>query len=235
MEQALFEKKIDLAVHSLKDLPTETTPGLTLAAMPRRADARDTLVTRGPTRLDELPAAAKVATGSPRRGAQLLLARRDLRITEIRGNIDTRLQKFREHESWSGLILAAAGLERLKPDLSGLVATPLPFETMLPAPGQGALVLQARTDAALSIDVAQAVHDHVTFAAVTAERMFLHALGGGCEEPVGAYAELDVDGLLLLRGIAWLLGEDTPRAGMLRGKVEDPARLGIDLAVAISR
>jgi len=235
LERALFSKQIDIAVHSLKDLPTDDTAGLKIGAIPARADARDVLVTRGPAMLADLPMDARIATGSPRRAAQLTLARADLRIVEIRGNIDTRLRKLRENAEWSGLLLAAAGLERLKLDLTGFVATPLPFKTMLPAPGQGALALQTRQDATEVLDLLEAIHDPATAAAVRAERMFLHALGGGCLEPVGAYAEPQPGHLLRLEGIAWLFDEKKPRRGHLLAKISQPDSLGIDLAVEISR
>ena len=114
LERALLAGEIDLAVHSLKDLPTANAEGLMLAAIPQRADARDVLITRGATTLEEIPAGSVLLTGSPRRAAQIRAIRRDVRTEPIRGNIDTRLRKFREHEEWSGLILAAAGLERLR-------------------------------------------------------------------------------------------------------------------------
>ena len=127
LEQALLNGKIDLAVHSLKDLPTTDSEGLMIAAIPERADARDVLITRGADLRQELPHGAVIATGSPRRAAQLRLIREDLRAEAIRGNIDTRLRKFRENPEWDALILAAAGLERLKPDVSGLTPDGLAF------------------------------------------------------------------------------------------------------------
>jgi hydroxymethylbilane synthase len=235
LERALFKKQIDIAVHSLKDLPTETPEGLVLASIPRRADARDVLITRGASSLDELPTGALVATGSPRRAAQLLFARSDLEIVDIRGNIDTRLRKFRETGAWSALILAAAGLERLHPNVRGLTLTPLPYEVMLPAPGQGALALQTNQANQEVIDLLRALHDPLTSAAVEAERMFLHALGGGCLEPIAAHASPQSNGSLRLDGIAWLFGETTPRRAYLKRKPDEATRLGIELAVEISR
>jgi hydroxymethylbilane synthase len=256
LERALLAQEIDLAVHSLKDLPTSSPEGLMLAAIPKRADARDVLITRGPDAAPELPEGwvtasgslrrallgpelhygAIVATGSPRREAQLLLVRGDLRTVPIRGNIDTRLRKFRENEEWSGLILAAAGLERLKPDVVGLSVTRLSFAQMLPAPGQGALALQTRMESSVDVrTLVRALHDPVTAAAVTAERMFLQALGGGCGEPIAAYAEVDADNLLKLEGIAWLIGETEPRRGKLVRRLDQAEVLGVDLAVEISR
>jgi hydroxymethylbilane synthase len=256
LERALLAGEIDLAVHSLKDLPTSSPEGLMLAAIPKRADARDVLITRGPDLAPEPPEGwvttsgslrrvllgpelrygAVVATGSPRREAQLRLVRDDLSTVPIRGNIDTRLHKFRENKEWSGLILAAAGLERLKPDVAGLTVTRLPLSQMLPAPGQGALALQTRMESSVDVrTLVRAVHDPVTAAAVTAERMFLQALGGGCGEPIAAYAEVDAGHLLKLEGIAWLIGETEPRRGKLVRRLDQAEALGVDLAVEISR
>ena len=170
------------------------------------------------------------------RAAQLTVLRSDLTTADIRGNIDTRLKKFRENPAWSALILAAAVLERLKPDLSGLNATYLSYEDMLPAPGQGALGLQTRRENADDIrKLVGAVHDRNTAAEVEAERMFLHALGGGCREPIAAYAQVLPDNLLKMDGIAWLIGEKTPRRGQLVRRMDQPEILGVDLAVEISR
>ena len=256
LERALLAGEIDLAVHSLKDLPTSSPEGLILAAIPKRADARDALITRQAAPAPEKPEswvttsgslrrallgpelryAAVVATGSPRREAQLRLVRPDLTTVAIRGNIDTRLRKFRENQEWSGLILAAAGLERLKPDVAGLTVTRLAFSQMLPAPGQGALALQTRTENSGDVrTLVRALHDPATAAAVSAERMFLEALGGGCGEPIAAYAEVDADNLLKLEGIAWLIGETSPRRGNLVRRLDQAEVLGVDLAVEISR
>jgi hydroxymethylbilane synthase len=236
LERALLNGEIEFAVHSLKDLPTTGTDGLMLAAIPKRASAQDVLVTRGSDLKEELPYGAIIATGSPRRAAQLRLNREDLRTEEIRGNIDTRLRKFRETPEWSGLILAAAGLERLKPDVADLTLTLLPFSQMLPAPGQGALAIQTRKEKAEDVrTLVGALHDPETAAAVEAERMFLHALGGGCREPIAAYAEVLPDNLLKLEGIAWLIGETKPRRGQLVRRLDQPEVLGVDLAVEITR
>ena len=236
LERALLAGQIDLAVHSLKDMPTTDAAGLMVAAIPKRADARDVLITRSEDLNKALPPGAVVATGSPRRTAQLRLIRRDLRTGEIYGNIDTRLRKFREHPKWAALILAAAGLARLKPDLDGLTITPLPFTQMLPAPGQGALAIQTRKEKAEDVrTLVGALHDLETAACVEAERMFLHALGGGCREPIAAYAEVLPDNLLKLEGIAWLIGETKARRGELVRRLDQPEVLGVDLAVEITR
>jgi hydroxymethylbilane synthase len=235
LEEALRDGRIHIAVHSLKDLPTEDSDGLVVAGVPARADARDVLITRGPASIADLPAQARLATGSVRRAAQLRLARADLELVDIRGNIDTRLRKFRATAAWSGLVLAAAGLERLKPELEGLTVTPLPFDVMLPAPGQGALALQVRKDAEDSRALIKTLNDPASLAAVKAERMLLHALGGGCEEPIAAYARPESGGKLRLDAVAWLFGEKEPRRGHLVRKVEHAERLGIELAVELSR
>ena len=256
LERALLAREIDLAVHSLKDLPTSSPEGLMLAAIPKRADARDVLITKNTEPKEELPNnwvtasgslrrvllgpelryGAIIATGSPRREAQLRLVRDDLKTVPIRGNIDSRLRKFRENDEWSGLVLAAAGLERLQPNLEGLTVTPMSFSQMLPAPGQGALALQTQTESSVDTrTLVRVLHDPVTSAAVTAERMFLEALGGGCGEPVGAYAEPTGDNLLKIDGIAWLIGEAMPRRAKLVRRIDQAQAMGVELAVEISR
>ena len=256
LERALLAGEIDLAVHSLKDLPTSSPEGLMIAAVPKRADARDVLVTRGPDLVPQSPGSwvtasgslrrvllgpelqygAVLATGSPRREAQIRLVRSDLKVAPIRGNIDTRLRKFRENPDWSGIILAMAGLERLKPDVSGLTVTKMPFNQMLPAPGQGALGLQTRMEGSVDVrTLVRALHDPVSAATVTAERMFLEALGGGCGEPIAAYAQVDAQNLLHLEGIAWLIGETEPRRGTLTRRLDQAEVLGVDLAVELAR
>jgi hydroxymethylbilane synthase len=258
LERALISGDIDLAVHSLKDLPTAEPEGLMISAIPKRADARDVLITRGPDLVPETQApddwitasgslrrvllgpelryGAIIATGSARREAQLRAIRSDLVTAPVRGNIDTRLRKFRENEEWSGLVLAAAGLERLKPDVSGLTVTNLSFSQMLPAPGQGALALQTRRENSVDVrNLVRALHDTKSAAAVTAERMFLEALGGGCGEPIAAYGQV-VDGdQLKLEGVAWLIGETKPRRAHLVRRLDQAEALGVDLAVEISR
>ncbi len=187
LEEALLRGEIDLALHSLKDLPVEDPPGLSLVAIPPRVDPRDLLITRREVTLSELPHAAVIATGSPRRRSQLARLRPDLQFVDLRGNIDTRLRKLRENSEWSAIVLAAAGLERLKPDCQGLLLSALSPEEMLPAPGQGALGLQMRVNHPHA-HLVQALDDPITRTCVTAERSFLLALGGGCQWPIGALA-----------------------------------------------
>ncbi len=182
LEQALLEGRVHLAVHSLKDLPVELPQGLRLAAVPRREDARDVVVGR---KLAELAAGARVGTSSLRRAAQLKLLRPDLIIEPVRGNLDTRLRKL-EAGRYDALVLAAAGLHRM--GWMGRIAEYLTPEQMCPAPGQGALGIETLCEGPAA-QACAALDDPATRAAVTAERTLLEALGGGCQVPIGAYAE----------------------------------------------
>jgi hydroxymethylbilane synthase len=195
IEEALAAGRIDLAVHSLKDLPTEIDPRFTLAAIPPRADARDAFVCESSWGLHMLPSGARVATTSPRRQAMLLALRPDLTFVEMRGNIDTRLRKWSDGEA-DALVLASAGLDRL--GLTEHVHQRFSVDELTPAPGQGALALQVRSpqhpldtedptrDPAIHAAV-RALNCATTEYAVTAERAVLAALGGGCQLPLGAY------------------------------------------------
>jgi len=187
LREALLRGDIDLAVHSLKDLPTSPQPGITLAACPPREDPRDAVVARDGLTLGELPAGSRVGTGSPRRAAQLHALGLGLEIVDIRGNVDTRLGKVRDGEL-DAVVLARAGLARIgRLDEATEVLDPL---QMLPAPGQGALAVECRTaDADLVGDLARLDDPH-TRAAVEAERAVLATLEGGCSAPIGALAEV---------------------------------------------
>jgi hydroxymethylbilane synthase len=188
IDDALLQNRIDLAVHSLKDLPTELPPGITIAAVSAREDARDALVGKGALRWAEVPDGAVVATSSLRRRAQLLAARPDLQITDLRGNVDTRLAKLDRHPEWAAIVLATAGLTRL--GLSHRIGERLAPEVMLPAPGQGALAVTVRVeDTELGKVIRQTVHDTTTALQVASERAFLRRLEGGCQVPVAAYAQ----------------------------------------------
>jgi len=188
IEDALSAGAIDLAVHSLKDLPTEHPPGLAIAAIPERVDPRDALVARTASAIAELPLSARLATGSPRRQAQLLHARPDLRFVLVRGNVDTRVRKLDEG-AFDALVLAAAGLTRLS--VAAAPWTPIPTSVCLPAPGQGALAVETRADDARTVALVAAIDDPLARSAVSAERAFLAALGAGCLAPAGAYARCD--------------------------------------------
>lgn len=197
LESALREGEIDFAVHSLKDLPTESPPGLTVGAAPERASVNDVLISRGGHGLDALPVGASVGTSSRRRAAQLLHRRPDLMLVDIRGNVPTRITKALDPDGlYDALVLARAGLERL--NLLDHVSEELALDVMLPAPGQGALAVQCR-DEIDSLALLQPLNHAETWAAVTAERAFLDGLGGGCATPVAAYAHVE-GGELRLRG-----------------------------------
>ena len=188
LETALRTGVIDLAVHSLKDLPTDESEGLIIGAIPRRATPHDALISRANHTLESLPMHAAVGTSSRRRAAQLLVLRPDLRLLDIRGNVDTRMRKALAADGpYDAIVLALAGLERL--ERAGEISQQLPLEVMLPAPGQGALAVQCRDERASRALLAPITHRATTLA-VTAERAFLAALGGGCAVPVAAYAEV---------------------------------------------
>ncbi len=192
IEEALQEGRIDLAVHSLKDLPTELPAGLGLAAIPEREDPRDALAG---ARLADLKSGAKVGTSSLRRVAQLKARRPDLVIEPVRGNLDTRLRKLAEGQ-YDAIVLACAGLRRL--GWQDRIAEVLEPEVMCPAVGQGALAIETRRDGAAAEQACAGLDHAASRAAVTAERAVLAALGGGCQVPVGAHAVVDGDRLNLL-------------------------------------
>jgi hydroxymethylbilane synthase len=185
IEEALLAGTIDLAVHSLKDMPTDLPPGLTLAAIPEREDPRDALIG---SRLANLAQRAHVGTSSLRRAAQLRATRPDLEISDIRGNLDTRLRKLDEGK-YDAIVLAAAGLRRL--GWENRITELLGAEVMCPAVGQGALAVETRDDAGEAQQACRRLDHSATRIAVTAERAVLAALGGGCQVPIGAYATLD--------------------------------------------
>jgi hydroxymethylbilane synthase len=197
LERALLGRRIDAAVHSLKDLPSAETPGLSLACVPRRATPFDALVARGATALASLPAGAVVGTSSVRRVMQVRAARPDLVVHPVRGNVDTRLEKLDDGE-FDAIILAAAGLERL--GLSHRITELLGPDSFWPAVAQGALVVQIRTDDGPVAAALAALDDSAAHDAVRAERSFLAALAGGCLAPIGGWAHFRADGRLELGG-----------------------------------
>jgi hydroxymethylbilane synthase len=184
IEEALAAGSIDLAVHSLKDLPTELAPQFILATIPKRADARDVLVTVDGKSLYELPANARIGTTSPRRQTQLLALRDDLQFVAMRGNVDTRLRKLAEGDA-EALVLAAAGLDRL--GLTANISQHFSVTELCPAPGQGALAIECRAGDTATQAILKPLDDAPTRYAVTAERAALHALGGGCSVPIGIF------------------------------------------------
>jgi hydroxymethylbilane synthase len=194
LEDALLEERIDLAVHSMKDVPTETPEGLTIAAIGRREDVRDALLSLSGATLASLPQGACVGTSSLRRQSQLLYARRDLRMLELRGNVDTRIQKLRRGD-YDAIVLAKAGLDRL--GLSANISEVLPPEVSLPAAGQGAIGIEARAGDTETLRVLTGLEDGETRSAVTAERFALAGLGGGCQVPIGAWGRVENNRLAL--------------------------------------
>lgn len=226
IETALIEHRIDAAVHSLKDLPTDLPAGLTLAAICEREDVRDALVSRLNVGLDGLPRGARVGTSSLRRAAQLRAHRPDLNIVNIRGNVDSRLRKSLTDE-YDAIVLAVAGLVRL--GFADRITEFLSLDVMLPAPGQGALAIETRANDA-NIHALVSLLDHTpTRTATNAERAFLRALGGGCQLPVAAYGQVD-DNALRLRGL--IADEDGTNVwrGAASGEVSDVESLGEKLA-----
>lgn len=229
LELALQQKEIDLAVHSMKDLPTSLPDGLTIGAICPREYPGDVLVSRSGRTLDELPRAALVGTSSTRRTAQLRHYRPDLRVTPVRGNVTTRLRKL-EELSLDALVLAYAGLHRL--GLDHLITQRLPYHICLPAVGQGAIGVEVRAEDGEVLEMVRLLDDPSTRAAVTAERSFLRELEGGCQVPVGALGEVE-DGYLTLEGMvatqdgSWLLRDKTA------GPLEQAESLGRELAAKL--
>ena len=226
IQRALLEEKIDLAVHSLKDLPTDPVEGLSLAAVPTRESASDVLLTGNGELLVNLPAGCRVGTGSLRRQAQLLYARPDLDVQPIRGNVETRISKLDE-KHYDAIVLAEAGLVRL--ELQHRISQVLPAEIILPAVGQGALGLETRSDDDTTRDQLAPLNDIASYSAVIAERSLLSTLRGGCLAPIGAWGRWKDETLLL---DAVCLDEKGSRRLTAAGSSDgtDPAELGTRLA-----
>jgi hydroxymethylbilane synthase len=249
LEVALDNEKADLAVHSLKDLPTEIAQGLQLAAVLEREDVRDVLICRRDApwarpdmNICDMPKGATVATSSTRRAAQLRELRPDLTIASIRGNVPTRLRKLAQQQDIDAIVLAAAGLVRLQlePAGDGLLVGPedviapglcaafIPLDDMLPCAGQGAIAIETRADDREMTGICAALNDDATFRCVTAEREFLRAMGGGCQLAVAAYARAQ-GGKLDMRAVSFLKG--AARTGEATGS--DPVQVGRDLAAKL--
>ncbi len=232
IDEAMLAGRIDLGVHSLKDLPTVLPAGIALAAVSEREDSSDALVGREPVGWRELPRGGVVGTSSLRRRAQLLHARPDLRVVDLRGNVDTRLRKLDAADEWSAILLAAAGLLRL--GLGHRIGERLPPEVMLPAPGPGALAVTARLDDARAIQAARrAVHHEASALGVGAERAFLRRMEGGCQVPIAARPQLDDGATVRLHGRVIALDGARMAEGRRSHAVrtqEDAERLGAELA-----
>ncbi len=230
LEEALRSGAIDAAVHSLKDLPTNVPHDMVLAAVCQRADARDVLISQRHDSLEALPPGSRVGTSSPRRIAQLALHRSDLTCVSLRGNVDTRVRKAMEGEM-DAVVIAGAGVLRL--GLDDAIRQWIPLDVMLPAPGQGALAIQARRDDSDVLRVVGAIDEPVSRAATTAERTMLEMLGGGCAVPVAAYAEVDSspDGAaLVLRGLVAATDGSRSVRAQGRGQTSDAESLGREVA-----
>lgn len=226
IEQALLSGEIDMAVHSMKDMPSELPEGLVNGAVPLRQDARDCLISREGVDLDGLSHGAKVGTSSLRRSSQLLAYRPDLKLEWIRGNIDSRLRKL-ETEGFDAILLAAAGLKRM--GWEDRITSYLPVEICLPAVGQGALGIECRADDTGLLELLRRYQDEDTARTVTAERSLLAALNGGCQVPIGAYAVLREDGKTV--SLTGLVGMPDGSV-LLKETAEgtDPTELGLQVA-----
>lgn len=226
IEEALFRKAVDLAVHSMKDVPAELPAGLMLSAFPEREDPWDAFVSVKYQTIQDLPQRAEVGTSSLRRAAQLLTMRRDLVIVPLRGNVDTRLRKLEEGEI-QAIILASAGLKRL--GLEKRITHVIPSDQMLPAIGQGSLGLEVRSDDGLTVSLLQFLNHEETEVTVRAERAFLKELEGGCQVPIAAFCRFR-GGLLHLAGmVAELDGSYTVR-DKITGEKAQAEQIGVTLA-----
>jgi hydroxymethylbilane synthase len=226
IETALVNKEIDLAVHSLKDLPTTQPAGLRIGAVSQRETPNDVFISKNFESLEALPRQAKVATGSLRRKSQLLAYRPDLQIVEIRGNVPTRIEKYLASEL-DGMILAYAGVHRL--GLDAHIRQVVPTEILLPAVGQGVMAVEIRDDDREVASMLEAIDDSETKARIAAERAFLRRLEGGCQVPIGAYAVLEGDRVYLQGFVGAANGARVIRDSM-RGAIAEAENLGTALA-----
>lgn len=232
IEAELLKGNIDMAVHSMKDMPSELPLGLRFTRTLKREDARDVLILKeGYASIEDLPIGATIATGSKRRKYQLLAYRSDLNIVPIRGNVDTRLCKL-EEEKLDGIVLAAAGLHRL--GLADKITCYLPMEIMLPAPAQGALAIEIRQEDTKAYDLVKVLEDPVSSIQVEAERAFMDAINGGCHMPIGAYCEV-IGTKLRMRG---LLGDELGKKLVIKelcAPIGSEKQLGEELASVLRK
>ena len=231
IEEALLDRRIDFAVHSLKDMETRLPEGLEIGCVLPRDDPRDALLSRDGARLDELPHGARIGTASLRRTAQLLRLRPDLAIAPMRGNVNTRLDKLAAGEA-DALVLALSGLERI--GKAGLVTEVLPIERILPAVGQGALAIECRSDDGEVKAILSPLHDPDSAACVTAERALLAALDGSCRTPIAALARI-ARGRLALDGLLLSADGKSERRGSVAGMPAAAEALGTDLGQQLRR
>ncbi len=230
IQRALLDDRVDLAVHSLKDLPTDEVPGLTLAAVPIRENPCDVLVSRNGKPLSELPTRAVIGTGSLRRSAQLLHVRNDLEIRDIRGNVDTRLEKLAAGH-FDAIVLALAGLRRLGNE--DRVTETLPVDWMLPAVGQGALGIETRTDDLRTRNAVAVLNHPASHHAVLAERALLATLSGGCLAPIGAWARIVEPGELRIDAAVLAADGSQRLAECATGAASDASALGQQVATRL--
>lgn len=224
LEEALIAREVDLAVHSLKDMPTELPEGLTLAAVPEREDPRDAIVG---ARLADLPSGARVGTSSLRRAAQLRAVRPDLTVESIRGNLDTRLRKLDEGQ-FDAIVLAAAGLRRL--GWAARISELLEPSVMCPAVGQGALAIETRNGGDSAAALCARLNHETTARCVEAERAVLRALGGGCQVPIGAHATIGAEQMMTLQAVVAAPDGGQVIAHHLSGAANDAQALGAAMA-----
>jgi hydroxymethylbilane synthase len=229
IEEALLRGEVDLAVHSMKDLPAELPEALDIAVIPLREDPRDVLISRGGQKLEEMPRGARIGTGSLRRGVQLRNRMPWLEIVPLRGNLDTRIRKLAT-EGLDGVIVAAAGMRRM--GWVAQVSEFLPVEFMLPAVGQGALGIETRREDTRCRDAVAFLHDPVTFCEVGAERAFLKGLGGGCQLPIAGFAQMS-GGEIVLEGLVGSVDGQVVVRDRVTGHAEAFAALGAGLAERI--
>lgn len=227
LEEALLANEVDLVVHSMKDLPTEMPDQLAVACVTEREDTRDCLISKDGLKFADLPAGARIATSSRRRTAQLRALRSDIIYIDIRGNVPTRIRKH-EEGLCEAIILAAAGLKRL--GLTGKISQYLDTSVSLPAVGQGALAVEARSGDNDVLSVLEAIDDHTSHREIAAERAFLDKLGGGCSVPIGGLAVMQPDSTILLTGCVASLDGSRVLRKSLRMSSDDPAALGTTLA-----
>jgi hydroxymethylbilane synthase len=226
IEEALLDERIDLAVHSMKDMPGDLPKGLAIGAVPVREDPRDVFISRDRCVLQEVPDRQRIGTSSLRRKAQLLHIRPDLEIIPLRGNLDTRIKKI-ETENLAGIILAAAGIHRL--GMESQIGHYLDLQTSLPAVGQGALALEIREDDSRLKNLLGPIHHESTALCTQAERAFLSRLQGGCQVPIAGHARLQ-DGHIVLQGLIASLDGRNLFKDQAQGSLSDPRNLGIQLA-----
>ncbi len=226
LEVAMVNKDIDLAVHSMKDLPTVLPEGLTIGAICERHYPGDVLIAQNGVKLEEMPEGAKIGTSSLRRTAQLLKHRPDLQIMSLRGNLNTRMAKL-ERENLDGIILAAAGVERL--GWTDRITQRIPFELCLPAVGQGSVGVEIRDNDDEVFQVVNKLNHAPSAAAITAERAMLKKLEGGCQIPIGALGKVEADTLVLEGVVASLDGKKLIR-NKVEGLASEAAKLGVELA-----